>query len=229
MRIAPSRQQRHAEGPGTPAPKRLLDLLIASAALGLGAPVLAVVAAAIVLESRGPVHYTQIRAGRQGRPFRMFKFRTMVAHAERETGPIWASESDPRVTRVGALLRRTRLDEVPQLLNVLRGEMSLVGPRPERPAMVRRLAGVVPGYLDRCGVLPGITGLAQVRKGYDHSIRTVKQKVRHDRCYIRRNGSFWLDLKIIAATPAVMLLGAGGWRKTPGRIRRRREAAGEGA
>jgi lipopolysaccharide/colanic/teichoic acid biosynthesis glycosyltransferase len=144
----------------------------------------------------------------------MYKFRSMVPDAERVCGAVWCSEMDPRVTRVGWILRRTHLDELPQVLNVLRGEMSIVGPRPERPAIVERLVKVVPGYHERCAVLPGITGLAQVRHGYDESTKTVRQKLRYDRCYIRRRGSFALDLKIMAATVALMING-GGARKPP--------------
>ena len=177
-------------------------------------PVLILIGLLIWIESRGSVLYSQERVGLKGRVFRMYKFRSMVMNAERESGPVWCTDRDPRVTRVGALLRRTHLDELPQLLNVLRGEMSVVGPRPERPAMVERLTALVPGYDARWAVLPGITGLAQVRHGYDQSTKTVKQKLRYDRCYIRQRGSFALDLKIMAATVAVMFNGTG-VRKTP--------------
>src|SRR5258705_152967 len=151
-------------------------------------------------------------ARRSRRPFRMYKFRTMVADAERGTGPVWATDGDPRITRLGAILRSTHLDEVPQFLNVLRGEMSIVGPRPERPALVERLAASIPGYEDRCAVLPGITGLAQVRSGYDRSIGTVRRKLRYDRYYIRRRGCLSMDLRIMTATFMVMCQGAFVWR-----------------
>jgi lipopolysaccharide/colanic/teichoic acid biosynthesis glycosyltransferase len=198
----------------TPAPKRFLDIATALVGLTLGLPVLILIGLAIAIESRGSVLYAQERVGLKGRAFRMYKFRSMVMDAERESGPVWATDTDPRVTRVGSILRRTHLDELPQLLNVLRGEMSVVGPRPERPAMVERLTRIVPGYDERWAVLPGITGLAQVRHGYDASTKTVKQKLRYDRCYIRRRGSFALDLKIMAATVALMAHG-GGVRKSP--------------
>ena len=187
---------------------------VALLGLTLGLPVLILIGAAIALESRGSILYTQERVGRNGRTFRMLKFRSMITDAERECGPVWSNQADPRVTRVGSVLRRTHLDELPQLLNVLRGEMSVVGPRPERPVMVERLNKLVPGYPERWAVLPGITGLAQVRHGYDHSTKTVKQKLRYDRCYIKRHGSLSLDLKIMAATVALMLTG-GGPRKSP--------------
>jgi lipopolysaccharide/colanic/teichoic acid biosynthesis glycosyltransferase len=177
-------------------------------------PVLILIGLLIWIESRGSVLYSQERVGLKGRVFRMYKFRSMVMDAERESGPVWATDRDPRVTRVGAILRQTHLDELPQLINVLRGEMSVVGPRPERPAMVERLSALVPNYHERWAVLPGITGLAQVRHGYDQSTKTVKQKLRYDRCYIGRRGSFALDLKIMAATVAVMFHGTG-VRKSP--------------
>jgi lipopolysaccharide/colanic/teichoic acid biosynthesis glycosyltransferase len=196
-----------------PAPKRFVDFTGALLGLTLGFPILLLIGIAIALESRGSVLYSQERVGINGRTFRMYKFRSMVVDAERDSGPVWASAADPRITRVGAVLRRAHLDELPQLLNVLRGEMSIVGPRPERPAMVDRLAKLVPGYHQRCVVLPGITGLAQVRHGYDQSTKTVRQKLRYDRCYIRRHGSLALDLKIMAATVALIIHG-GGTRKS---------------
>jgi lipopolysaccharide/colanic/teichoic acid biosynthesis glycosyltransferase len=210
VQIAPSQQRlRDGNNCETPAPKRWLDILTALATLTLGFPVLCLIGLAVALESRGPILYAQERVGLNGRIFRMYKFRSMVPDAERECGPVWCSERDPRVTRVGWILRRSHLDELPQVLNVLRGEMSIVGPRPERPAIVERLVKVVPGYQERCVVLPGITGLAQVRHGYDESTKTVRQKLRYDRCYIRRRGSFALDLKIMAATVALMIHGGG--------------------
>ena len=214
MQIAPSQPKLLRSGCETPAPKRILDIAFALVVLTIGFPVLCLIALAIALESRGSVLFCQERVGFCGRTFRMYKFRSMVSDAERGTGPVWATDSDPRVTRVGAVLRRTHLDELPQLYNVLRGEMSVVGPRPERPALVERLSRLVPGYDDRWAVLPGITGLAQVRHVYDQSTKTVRQKLRYDRCYIRRQGSFGLDLKIMAATVALML-GAGPRKPTP--------------
>ena len=213
MSIAPSQQRlRSGNRCETPAPKRFLDVTTALIGLTLGLPILILIGLAIAIESRGSVLYAQERVGLKCRTFRMYKFRSMVVDAERESGPVWSMESDPRVTRVGSILRRTHLDELPQLFNVLRGEMSVVGPRPERPAMVERLTRLVPGYDERWAVLPGITGLAQVRHVYDQSTKTVKQKFRYDRCYIGRRGSFALDLKIMAATVSLMI--GGGVRKT---------------
>lgn len=214
VRLTPSQPRlRGGNRCEIPAPKRFVDFTAALLGLILGFPILLLIGALIALESRGSVLYRQERVGLNGRMFWMYKFRSMVVDAEHDSGPVWASEADPRVTRVGAFLRRIHLDELPQLLNVLRGEMSVVGPRPERPAMVESLSTLVPGYHERCAVLPGITGLAQVRHGYDRSIRTVKQKLRYDRCYIRRGGSLALDLKIMAATVALMIHG-GGVRKS---------------
>ena len=210
VRLTPSQPRlRGGNRCEIPAPKRFVDFTTALLGLILGFPVLLLIGIAIAVESRGAVLYAQERVGINGRMFRMHKFRSMVVDAERDSGPVWASDADPRITRVGAILRRTHLDELPQLFNVLRGEMSVVGPRPERPVMVDRLSTLVPGYRERCAVLPGITGLAQVRHGYDRSIRTVKQKLRYDRCYMRRGGSLGLDLRIMAATVVLMIQGGG--------------------
>ena len=217
MRIAPIRiSLGRRDGCETPAPKRFLDVTVALLGLTLGLPVLILIGAAIALESRGSILYAQERVGHNGRTFRMLKLRSMITDAERESGPVWSNQADPRVTRVGSVLRRTHLDELPQLLNVLRGEMSVVGPRPERPVMVERLNKLVPGYPERWAVLPGITGLAQVRHVYDHSAKTVKQKLRYDRCYIRRRGSLSLDLRIMAATVALMMSGGGPRKSSAG-------------
>ncbi len=179
--------------------KRTLDIAIAAPGIIALVPVATLIAAAIRLEGPGPVLFTQERLGRGRRPFRMLKFRTMRPDAEREAGPVWASARDPRATAVGRLLRRTHLDEIPQLLNVLRGEMSLVGPRPERRAFVERLAFAIPGYAERFAVLPGITGLGQIRSGYDDSIASARRKTRYDRLYVRRACAL-LDLRILAET-----------------------------
>ncbi len=143
-----------------------------------------------------------------GRLFKIYKFRSMVVDAEKNTGPVWAAKSDSRITRVGAFLRKTRLDETPQLWNVLRGEMSLVGPRPERPTFVDELSRTLPEYPMRCDTLPGITGLAQVKWQYDTSIETVNRKLEYDLYYVRHR-RLLLDLKIMAATVKVMARGEG--------------------
>jgi lipopolysaccharide/colanic/teichoic acid biosynthesis glycosyltransferase len=166
------------------------------AALIATAPAVAVAALAVKLTSPGPVLYCQERVGRAGRRFTIYKLRTMVAGAEAETGPILAQRRDPRITWVGRVLRATKLDEVPQFFNVLRGDMSVIGPRPERPCFVEEYCRRIPAYPERHRVRPGISGLAQVHGGY----RThVYVKLRYDLIYVSRQ-SFWLDLEILART-----------------------------
>lgn len=200
--VRPWRQARHAA-----AVRRLRDVLLSSALLVMTLPVCVVAACMIKLESPGPVIYRQTRVGLNGRPFLLLKFRSMRHDAERD-GPRWAEVGDVRVTRVGAWMRRTRIDELPQLLNVLRGEMSLIGPRPERPHFVQTLARTVPGYERRTDVLPGITGLAQVKLPYGASIDDARRKLAWDLTYVRHR-SLALDLRILVATVRVVLLGIG--------------------
>jgi len=208
--------------------KRLIDVAGASIGLLILLPAFAFIAIAIKLDSRGSVFYAQERTGlnrrrrrgpgvrmperrkddQYGRPFYLYKFRSMVADAERATGPVWASAGDSRVTRVGKFLRRTRLDETPQLWNVLVGDMSLVGPRPERPSFVRLLTTSIPDYPRRCAALPGITGLAQVKSRYDTSVESANRKLQYDLYYLK-NGHLMLDLKIMADTVKVMVRGDG--------------------
>ena len=166
--------------------KRFFDVVTATFTMILLLPVIAIIALVIKLEGRGPILYRQERLGRGRKPFQIYKFRTMTVDAEQGSGPVWASDRDPRATSVGRVLRATHLDEIPQLWNVLRGEMSLVGPRPERSHFVALLEPLVPHYADRFAARPGITGLSQIRSGYDQSIRTVRRKIRYDRFYTRR-------------------------------------------
>lgn len=209
--------------------KRAFDLTASSIGLVILLPVWIAIAAAVVIDSRGPVFYSQVRVGINrrrgpsngntppadrrkadtfGRPFRIYKFRSMVVNAEANTGPIWATAEDSRITRVGRFLRRTRLDETPQLWNVLLGDMSLVGPRPERPTFVQSLSVSIPDYPKRCSALPGITGLAQVKSRYDTSVDSANRKLQYDLYYLK-NGRILLDLKIMAATVKVMARGDG--------------------
>jgi len=189
--------------------KRAVELVLAAALLVLLAPLLLAVAVAVKLDSRGPAIYRQRRIGERGVPFDLLKFRTMASDAEKTTGPVWASpDDDPRVTRVGRILRNTRLDELPQLMNVLRGEMSFVGPRPERPFFVERLGQVIPYYNERHNVKPGITGWAQVRFGYASTIEDAENKLQFDLYYIK-NMSLLFDLTVILQTLKVMVLGKG--------------------
>ena len=182
------------------------DWVMALGLLVLASPVMIVCAVLVKLTSRGPAFYRQERVGQRGRVFRMIKFRTMFDGAEAETGPVWAPDDDSRVTAVGRLLRRYHLDELPQLINVLRGEMSIIGPRPERPHFVEQLRRDVPGYEKRLAVKPGITGLAQIRAGYDHTLRDVKRKVKLDCLYIRRM-CWWVDFLILMGTLNRVLFG----------------------
>jgi lipopolysaccharide/colanic/teichoic acid biosynthesis glycosyltransferase len=162
-------------------------------------PLLLAAMAAVKLTSRGPVIYRQVRLGLDGRRFTIFKIRTMYHDCERTTGPRWSTDNDPRITAVGRLLRRTHLDELPQLWNVLRGDMSLVGPRPERPEFVERLERAIPDYRGRLSVRPGLTGLAQVQLPPDSDMGGVRLKVRCDLCYVRLMGP-WLDFRILVGT-----------------------------
>jgi sugar transferase (PEP-CTERM system associated) len=194
---------------GLTAAKRILDVAAASAGLFIGWPVMVLVALAIKLTSKGDVLYTQDRVGLNGEVFTVYKFRSMCENAEAETGPVWASKAgDTRVTPIGAWLRRTRLDEMPQLWNVLIGNMSFVGPRPERPAFVDRLTEEIPFYRQRHIVRPGITGWAQVRYTYGATTEDALQKLQYDLYYIK-NMSIALDLFIILSTIKTVLLRKG--------------------
>lgn len=198
--------------------KRAADVAGALAGLALTLPLWPLIALAIRLDSRGPILFRQLRVGETGpdrtRLFRMIKFRTMRVDAEARSGAVWATRGDPRITRVGAVLRRSRLDELPQLLNVLAGEMSLIGPRPERPGFVHRLETAIPFYAERVvGVRPGITGLAQVNQGYDASLDDVRTKLLYDHAYglaLSRLGS-WIrmDAGVVWRTFVVMARGRG--------------------
>jgi lipopolysaccharide/colanic/teichoic acid biosynthesis glycosyltransferase len=216
--------------------KRTIDLIGAGVGILLTAPIMLVLAGLIKLDSRGPVFYSQTRVGmnrrktdrRLGRavsaensrrrerrrddllglPFSILKFRTMVVDAEKTSGPVWASKNDSRITRIGRILRKTRMDEIPQFFSVLKGDMSLVGPRPERPTFVAHLSTRIDNYTSRLQVKPGITGLAQVENGYDSSLQSVNRKVQYDIEYIRR-WSLLSDLRILAKTVFVVLTGKG--------------------
>ena len=207
---------------------RSLNFLLALVALVALLPVFVLLAVLIKLTSRGPVFYLQERVGLDrrgerpaptnhrrhrdlgGRPFTIYKFRTMQVDAERHSGAVWATAADPRVTPLGRVLRQYRLDELPQLLNVLRGEMNIVGPRPERPTIFAELRGHIAEYPLRQRAKPGITGLAQINHHYDRSLDDVRTKVGYDLEYIRRQ-SLREDLRIMLKTIPVILLRRGGW------------------
>jgi len=188
--------------------KRPVELTLAVIGLIIAAPVMLLLGIITKLTSRGPMFYVQERIGRGGKPFRMYKLRTMCLDAE-AGGPVWSAPSDPRVTPFGRLLRKTHLDELPQLINVVRGEMSLIGPRPERAHFVSKLQRSIPLYTARLAVKPGITGLAQVKHHYDRSIEDVQTKLAYDLEYVRR-ACLMLDLQILALTVIKVVGGRGG-------------------
>jgi sugar transferase (PEP-CTERM system associated) len=187
--------------------KRFVDILGATCGLVVLCPLFFLVAFLIKVDSPGPVFYRQVRVGLRGRPFPIWKFRSMQQDAEK-SGPQWAQAGDPRISRVGWWLRKTRIDEFPQLINVLRGEMSLVGPRPERPMFVQDLRKTIPYYDLRHTVRPGITGWAQVKFRYGASEEDAHMKLQYDLYYVKRL-SFGIDMNVIVQTVRVMLLGEG--------------------
>jgi lipopolysaccharide/colanic/teichoic acid biosynthesis glycosyltransferase len=206
---------------------RAVNVVVAAVALVLTAPLFVLIAIAVKLTSKGPVFYSQQRVGLDrrfrrtstsdrrktdhgGKLFMMHKFRTMKVDAEIDGRAVWAQKRDPRVTSVGGFLRRTRLDELPQLVNVLRGEMNVVGPRPERPTIFARLRDDIPEYHMRQRVKPGITGWAQINQSYDACVDDVRRKVRYDLEYLRRQ-SVIEDIRIMSMTLPVMIFRKGGW------------------
>jgi len=216
--------------------RRVIDVIGALAGMVFTLPLWLILPILIKLDSPGPVFYRQVRVGvnrrrsdrrkRQGttlregsasdrrhrdylgKLFKVIKFRTMINDAERNSGPVWATKNDMRITRLGAILRQTRLDEIPQFINILKGEMSLVGPRPERPSLVVDLSTRVENYAERLQVKPGLTGLAQVENGYDSSVTSVIEKVSFDLQYIR-NRSIIADIRILFKTVVVVVTGRG--------------------
>jgi len=188
--------------------KRVFDLIISLPLCIMLLPVWTIISVAIKINSKGPVFYNQERLGLNSEPFMIHKFRSMIQGAEDKSGPIWASDGDPRITSMGRFLRRFRLDEIPQLINVLKGEMSLIGPRPERPFFVERLREEYPLYDRRFRMRPGITGWSQIKHPSDRDVEDVRQKLKYDFYYIE-NVSFNLDMKIILNTVVVVLSGKG--------------------
>ncbi|MGH7368497.1 MAG: TIGR03013 family XrtA/PEP-CTERM system glycosyltransferase [Candidatus Rokuibacteriota bacterium] len=194
--------------PRTEIIKRLFDVTVSLAGLLLSLPAMILIALAIRLDSRGPILYRQPRLGQNGCVFILNKFRSMRHDAEKDTGPVWSAQRDPRITRVGLFLRRSRLDELPQLFNVLVGHMSFIGPRPERPEFVANLQKQIPFYMERLAVKPGITGWAQVRYEYGSSVEDAIEKLQYDLYYIK-NLSLFLDLLIVLNTVQVVLFARG--------------------
>ncbi len=209
---------------------RALNFTLALLALALLSPLLLLIAVAVKVTSRGPIFYTQTRIGLDrrwdrapppdgetlrthdlgGQVFTIYKFRTMCVNAEHLSGAVWAAKEDPRVTPVGKFLRQYRLDELPQLFNVLLGDMNIVGPRPERPSIFAQLRTTISGYHARQRVKPGITGLAQVNQQYDQCLDDVRKKLEYDLQYLHRQG-FWEDIRIMLKTVPVVLFRRGGW------------------
>lgn len=187
--------------------RRLFNIFAAFVGLIVTLPLWIVAAVAIKLDSPGPVFYRQERVGKNGRTFRIIKFRSMRENAEAD-GPVWSTERDDRITRVGSVMRKMRIDELPQFINILRGEMGLVGPRAERPFFVDQLSHQIPFYSQRHLVEPGLTGWAQVMYGYGSSVEDAQEKLQFDLYYIK-NLSFWFDLWIILKSIRIVLFGRG--------------------
>jgi lipopolysaccharide/colanic/teichoic acid biosynthesis glycosyltransferase len=201
MRLVSEMSQNTIERPAT-GPlmwKFRLDFILASVLLVVTAPLMLLGMLLVYLTSRGPVIYCQTRLGQYGRRYTIYKIRSMYHDCERLTGPRWSTPGDNRVTWIGKILRASHIDELPQLLNILRGEMSLVGPRPERPEIVVGLELAIPCYRDRLEVRPGVTGLAQVQLPPDTNLESVRRKVAYDLYYIERS-TLWLDIRLIFAT-----------------------------
>jgi len=183
-----------------------MDLFFSFFGLAVFAPVIFLAAIMIKINSTGPIIYRQERAGKNGRVFTMYKIRTMIEDAEEGTGPVWAKKADVRIVRGGDFLRKYHIDELPQLFNVLKGDMSLVGPRPERPEIVEHLYRVIPNYYKKMAVKPGITGYAQIRHKYDETIKDVVRKLRYELFYIDK-ACCTIDIRILLDTIALILSG----------------------
>jgi len=189
--------------------RRLFNAGLAAVGFVLSLPIMLLTALAVKLDSRGPIFYIQERVGKNGRIFKIIKFRSMKVEAEAKSGPVWAEEDDPRVTRVGRIIRKLRFDELPQFINVMRGDMNFVGPRPERPMFVEQLSEIVPYYSQRHVVKPGLTGWAQIKYPYGASVEDAIEKLRYDLYYIK-NQSLLLDPIIVFETIKIVLFGRGG-------------------
>ncbi len=179
--------------------KQIIDVFLALVLLVLALPIIVIAGLIIKITSRGPIFFWQTRMGRFGKPYTIFKLRTMTHRCESISGPQWSTPGDTRITPIGRILRKTHIDELPQLLNVIRGEMSLVGPRPERPEFLPKLEDQIPYYTQRLLVKPGITGLAQVQLPPDTDLESVRLKLAYDLYYVSRF-NFWLDIRLMICT-----------------------------
>ena len=188
--------------------KRVMDIVLSFLLIIVTLPITLISALLIRIQSKGPIFYKQQRMGLNGKIFKIYKFRSMIQDAEKHTGPVWSTKDDPRITPVGSFIRKARIDEIPQVINILKGDMSFVGPRPERPFFVEKLSEEIPLYRRRLKVRPGVTGWAQVKHKYDETIEDVKVKLRYDLFYIE-NMSLRMDFKIIFRTVFVVLFGKG--------------------
>lgn len=209
-----SLDQGAIHSPGAQVLKRTVDLVAAVVLVVLGTPPCLLVGLAIWLEDGGPVLFRQIRVGRGGALFTLYKLRSMRSDAEAETGPQWAAPGDVRITRIGRWIRGLRVDEIPQAWNVLFGDMSFVGPRPERPEFVGVLRGAIPGYDERHRVRPGMSGWAQVNQPYSGTVDDARRKLEYDLHYLR-NWSLFLDVLILARTAKILLFGWGRRESAP--------------
>lgn len=188
--------------------KRAFDIIASLLGIIFLSPLFLLTAILIKCASRGPVLFKQTRVGKDGMLFDIYKFRTMRVDAEKETGPVWAENNDPRLIPVGGFLRKAHIDEIPQFINILKGEMSLIGPRPERPVFVQKFKEKITDYEKRLAVKPGLTGLAQVWHKYDETIEDVRKKIKYDLLYIRKL-CLWTDLRILLRTVRVVFTGEG--------------------
>lgn len=188
--------------------KRIFDMVASILAIIIFSPLFLLTGILIKLTSKGPVFYTQTRVGLGGKHFEIIKFRTMRVDAEKDSGPVWAKKIDSRITPIGNFLRKAHIDEIPQFVNVLKGEMSIIGPRPERPIFVQQFKKEITDYEKRLQIKPGITGLAQVWHNYDVTIQDVRKKIKYDILYIK-NVCFWTDLRILFRTVRVVFTGEG--------------------
>ena len=188
--------------------KRAFDIIASVLGIILLSPLFLVTAVLIKCTSKGPILFTQTRVGKGGTLFDIYKFRTMRVDAEKETGPVWAENNDPRLIPIGRFLRKAHIDEIPQFINILKGEMSLIGPRPERPIFVQKFKKEITNYEKRLAVKPGLTGLAQVWHKYDETIEDVRKKIKYDLLYIKKL-CLWTDVRILFRTVRVVFTGEG--------------------